>query len=320
MRKNAPPANTWIETLKSPDYPGSINTGLAEQGAVLFHELDMWAPSRNNPVDKPQGNGSCASCHGAYSPRYVNDPSYLADPRLAGMASYIVPQRIIKADPVRWQTNNEAVQRVGAKNFFGYPPTRGTDQDCGPQNQKRLRGDRELGYLAPPLHGVWATAPYMHNGSIPNVWELLKPSERRAIWRRKSAPKLSNPWYNNGNVIMGFDTDFGRAYDQTKMGWKYDVIACEWRGFLNPSVTPYRTCDPNDEYATPLAQQLIQGVFSNLILAWNILFPPTRAVYQIEDKKIYNTILFSQGNEGHDFNSVLTDSERLAIIEYMKTL
>ncbi len=321
MRANGPPLNSWIESLKAPAYPVAINKTLAEQGATLFHTLDMWAPSRNNSVPRPAGgNGSCASCHGAYSPRYVNDPAYLASPELEGMASYITPQRIIRADPVRWQTNNESVQKAGAKNFFGYPQTYGTANDCGPQNQERLRGSRELGYLAPPLYGVWASAPYMHNGSIPNVWEVLKPSDRRAIWRRKSKPAPSWQFGQYKNPIMGFDTDFARSYDATKLGWKYDVIACKWRSLLNPAVTPYISCDPNDEFNDPLIQQILNPIFSNLILVWNILFPPILTDGQMEDRKIMNTILYSHGNEGHDFNAVLTDAERLAIIEYLKTL
>ncbi len=315
MRENGPMINTWVDSLKSPAYPLPVNTTLAEQGAVLFHELDLW--SRPNTVARPaEGNGSCSSCHGAYSPRYVNDSRWLATPALEGMASYITPQRIIAADPVRLDTNNEMMQRAGAKNFFGYPQTYGTENDCGPQNQERLRGDRELGYLAPPLYGVWASAPYMHNGSIPNVWEILKPSDRKAIWRRKSktAP------FGQSSQVMGYDTNMSTAYDSAKMGWKYDTIACKWRTWWNPSVTPYISCDPNDEYNDPLAQQILSGLFSNLIVTWNILFPPTLTKAQMEDRKIYNTILFSQGNEGHEFNAVLTDAERTAIIEYLKTL
>ena len=30
------------------------------------------------------------------------------------------------------------------------------------------------------LHGIWATAPYLHNGSVPNLWELLLPPEQRS--------------------------------------------------------------------------------------------------------------------------------------------
>ena len=38
--------------------------------------------------------------------------------------------------------------------------------------------------MAPPLDGVWATAPYLHNGSVPTLWHLLHPSERPLVWRR----------------------------------------------------------------------------------------------------------------------------------------
>jgi hypothetical protein len=59
MRAHGPDLNSWVETLKAPRYPGTVNTALAEQGAVLFHTLDLWAPTRNNPVARPStGNGS----------------------------------------------------------------------------------------------------------------------------------------------------------------------------------------------------------------------------------------------------------------------
>jgi cytochrome c peroxidase len=29
-------------------------------------------------------------------------------------------------------------------------------------------------YKARPLNGIWATPPYLHNGSVPNLWELLQ--------------------------------------------------------------------------------------------------------------------------------------------------
>lgn len=36
-----------------------------------------------------------------------------------------------------------------------------------------------VGYKARPLNGIWATAPYLHNGSVPNLYELLKPAGER---------------------------------------------------------------------------------------------------------------------------------------------
>lgn len=36
-----------------------------------------------------------------------------------------------------------------------------------------------LGYKARPLNGIWATAPYLHNGSVPTLYDLLKPPADR---------------------------------------------------------------------------------------------------------------------------------------------
>ncbi|HVH19536.1 MAG TPA: hypothetical protein VNF72_14660 [Myxococcota bacterium] len=317
MRQHSPDLNTWIDTLKAPAYPAAVDLALAEQGAVLFHTLDLWASSRNNPVPRPaEGNGSCASCHGAYAPRYVNDANFLATPQLEGMASYITPHRIIQTDRVREETNSEAVQIAGANNFFGYPPTAGTPNDCGPQNRSDLRGNRELGYLAPPLYGVWATAPYLHNGSVPNVWEVLKPSDRKPLWRRKSKAAR---WDQTGRAIMGYDTSMG-AYDTAKLGFKYDVVQCQNPSLLNPFPAPYLRCNPDDDLLLSWYDQVITGLYSNIVLAWNVLFPPTITRTDIENRKIYNVYMYGQGNGGHTFNSVLTDAERRALVEYMKTL
>lgn len=51
---------------------------------------------------------------------------------------------------------------------------RGGEVDlCGNPN-------KELVYKARPLNAIWATAPYLHNGSVPNLWELLKKGEDRS--------------------------------------------------------------------------------------------------------------------------------------------
>lgn len=315
MREHGVYMNTWAETQKSPPYPFDVDLELAREGAVLFHELDLWDPSRANPIKRPEGNGSCAGCHGAYSPRYVNDPEFLDTPKLEGMAGYNVPLDIIGTDTARVLTNNEGMQKAGSRNFFGYPATKGTENDCGPQGQKRLRGDREIGYLAPPLYGIWASAPYLHNGSVPNMWELLKPSERKPIWRRKSTPRPDDV---PAQTVMGFDTDIYRAYDREKMGWYYDEIPCE-DGY-RPSVIPNRNCSPTDGNATPFYQRAVNALSSSIVGFWNLFYPPIRDTEFIENRKVYNTRLYSQGNEGHEFNIVLTDEERRAIIEYLKTL
>jgi len=48
-----------------------------------------------------------------------------------------------------------------------------------------IEGDRPnclaagFGYKARPLNGVWATAPFLHNGSVPTIYDLLSPVAER---------------------------------------------------------------------------------------------------------------------------------------------
>lgn len=44
--------------------------------------------------------------------------------------------------------------------------------DCGPD-------DPLMAYKGRPLDGIWATAPYLHNGSVANLYEILLPEEER---------------------------------------------------------------------------------------------------------------------------------------------
>lgn len=56
--------------------------------------------------------------------------------------------------------------------------------DISEEERTRMNGNRPnclntppppLGYKARPLDGIWATAPFLHNGSVPNLWALLSP-------------------------------------------------------------------------------------------------------------------------------------------------
>ncbi len=294
-------ANTWMLSLTSPVYPMPVDERLAKKGAKLFHRLNLWDSKRANPVPRPEGgNGSCASCHGAYSPRFAKKPQFLATPLLTGIAANVTPIDIINTDPARMDGNSEAVEGAAAASWFTY-----YGQD-GCAEKYNL-----IGYLAQPLYGVWASAPYFHNGSVPDVWGVLKSSDRPLFWRRLSKPERAG-------VVMGYESDLARGYDPVKLGWKYDDLACG-----SPEVTPYLECDPADPFATPLIESWMSTMFANGSLSWNILgtvLSPTLTNQQIEDRKIYNTRMYSQSNSGHEFTDVLTDDERTAIIEYLKTL
>ena len=38
------------------------------------------------------------------------------------------------------------------------------------------------GYYAPPLDGIWATAPFFHNGSVPTLDGVIDPEKHPAVW------------------------------------------------------------------------------------------------------------------------------------------
>ena len=47
--------------------------------------------------------------------------------------------------------------------------------------EDQIRWLTTKGYVARPLEGVWATAPYLHNGSVPTLDDLLKPEDERPV-------------------------------------------------------------------------------------------------------------------------------------------
>jgi hypothetical protein len=56
-----------------------------------------------------------------------------------------------------------------------------------PEERARMNGKRpncvkasEV-YKARPLNGIWATAPFLHNASVPTLWDLLSPAAERPV-------------------------------------------------------------------------------------------------------------------------------------------
>ena len=74
------------------------------------------------------------------------------------------------------------------------------------------------GYIAPPLDGVWITAPYLHNGSVPTLEAVLNSSTRPQYWSR----------------------DFDKPeYDYEKNGWKYTAATSSLKGVYNTTLSGY---------------------------------------------------------------------------------
>jgi mono/diheme cytochrome c family protein len=100
----------------------------------------------------------CAQCHGTYG----EDASY---------PNRIVAIEEVGTDPVRLQSLSVEYRKSMQDGWFG---------DYGAKKYVTDPG----GYIAPPLNGIWASAPYLHNGSVPTLWHLLHPNERPVVWRR----------------------------------------------------------------------------------------------------------------------------------------
>ncbi|MGH7741875.1 MAG: hypothetical protein ACRENS_07630 [Candidatus Eiseniibacteriota bacterium] len=132
---------TWVASYRPPAFPGEVDASLAAQGAGLFEQ-------------------KCSRCHGHYEEREGR-------PHLIEYPNRLVAQSQIGTDSVRWQAVDEAVMAWQAKNPT-HPFSRHVD------------AARTGGYVPPILTGIWSSAPYLHNGSVPTLWHMMHPGERPA--------------------------------------------------------------------------------------------------------------------------------------------
>jgi len=150
----------YIYSIEAPEYPFEIDDALANQGKVLFDD-------------------KCSKCHGTYG----DNESY---PNL------LIPLETVNTDAALSDhyTNDSPI-----KNYFeDWANTGWFGSNDG------LKVVAEGGYIAPPLDGIWATAPYFHNGSVPTLENVLNSTSRPTYWSRT---------FDN--------TD----YDKEKIGWNY---------------------------------------------------------------------------------------------------
>ena len=83
------------------------------------------------------------------------------------------------------------------------------------------------GYVAPPLDGIWATAPYLHNGSVPTLAALLDSTTRPRYFVRSFDPRDYNVaavGWNYRALEVGQDgvhpgTSDNEIYDTTLLGY-----------------------------------------------------------------------------------------------------
>jgi cytochrome c2 len=224
------PANTAA-------YIKSQESTFADISAFL---LTVLPPRYPFPVDqasadrgKPLFVENCAKCHGTYG-------------REASYPNKVVPLGVIGTD-------RTLVDAMTPRLFENINQT-WLAREIGPDG-KPIQLNLNHGYQAPPLDGVWATAPYFHNASVPTVYDVLNSAAR---------PKIHTRSYQTGK----------EEYDPVKLGWKVTVLEK----------------------------------------------PADASLSGYERRRIYDTGIPGQSNSGHTFGDKLSEAERMAVIEYLKTL
>ncbi|HEV2735356.1 MAG TPA: hypothetical protein VGV85_11000 [Longimicrobiaceae bacterium] len=142
----------------------------AEQAIPEVRQVMGWldasyAPPRfPGPVDEAAARAGgalfaarCAGCHGTYDD--ATRPR-----RLVAFPNRLVPQDSMGTDATRWRAIDDRLLASLARTAYA----------------RHVAPRRTGGYVAPILSGLWATAPYLHNGSVPTLWQLMTPAERPA--------------------------------------------------------------------------------------------------------------------------------------------
>jgi hypothetical protein len=202
------------------DPPSFDVAGLARiKSWLMYHQaprypfhIDLALASAGKPIYEKE----CASCHEPNGEHY----------------GVVIPQSKLGVDPERMRAFDKdmaaRMNTIGAGLPWGFHRFRSTN-----------------GYASHPLQGVWVRAPYLHNGSVPTLDDLLRPEDQR--------PK---------KFFAGDD-----VYDQVKVGFETNVPGNATRNFIE-----------------------------------------------------FDTSQKGNSNAGHLYGTWLSDPDKRALIEYMKTL
>lgn len=224
-----------MQFMMSPlNFPSAFHNAEADFKDIREYLMSIDAPKYPLKIDHKKSqlgqtlfNDHCARCHGTYGDK----PTY---------PNKIIPLKEIGTDRRRFDGITLQFGDYYNRSWFS-------------GDYKAIETD---GYQAPPLDGIWATAPYLHNGSVPTLYGVLNSKARPTLYRRT------------------FRTDHD-VFDERHVGWKVTALDTQ---------------------------------------------PDPKRLTTIEFREIYDTTQSGRGNAGHTYGDRLTEEERLALIEYLKTL
>jgi hypothetical protein len=153
----------FLGKLPAEPYPFSIDTAARRRGEATYE-------------------ASCAGCHAMPAGRKRNDLVF-----------------DVGTNPLRAQAINTLSAALLTKVVMSICPQ--TQAECAFGAEGPIVDpSAHRGYVAGPLRGVWAVAPYLHNGSVPTLRQLLVPSLR------------TKPAFLRGST----------SYNQTDGGWEWE--------------------------------------------------------------------------------------------------
>ena len=128
----------------------------------------------------------CAGCHGTYGETDADDT----------YPNLVFPLDLIGTDP------------LVAQSAAASPLVEWFNGSMYGEVTQLVVDDPLIGYTAPPLDAVWATGPFLHNGSVPTIELVLDSSARPKWWKRID--------YDSAN------------FDDVGLGWPFVEVPYSW--------------------------------------------------------------------------------------------
>jgi hypothetical protein len=147
-------ADELLDGLPASPYPFAVDIKLAKRGQALFAE-------------------HCADCHQPRNGKvYDNLGTSMKRAYVVGtLLNYAARKELYENCSPDTTVNLNGKDIKPCAEFDGVSLAGKKDLLMSPN-------DEHHGYNARPLSGVWAQAPYLHNGTVPTIYHLLVPDER----------------------------------------------------------------------------------------------------------------------------------------------